>query len=62
MQKKNRHKSLVKNGMPFSGILILSLVFQMVPGLTLKYQHSIDLQKSQVKREFTLNVKEGKGH
>lgn len=62
MQRKNRDKSPIKNRSRVSSLVIIVLLFHVAPGLTLKYQHSIDLEKSQIQQEFTFNLKEGKGH
>lgn len=62
MQRKNRDKSPIKNRSLASSLVIIMLLFHVTPGLTLKYQHSIDLEKSQIQQEFTFNLKEGKGH
>jgi hypothetical protein len=61
MQKKNREKSPIKNRSHVSSLVIVVLLFHVAPGLTLKYQHSVDLEKSQIQQEFTLNLKEGAG-
>lgn len=61
MQRKNRDKSSIKNRSQVSNLVIVMLLFHLAPGLTLKYQHSVDLEKSQIQQEFTLNLKEDKG-
>lgn len=61
MQKKNRHKPLIKSKTHLSNVVIISLVLQMAQGLTLKYQYSVESDGHQVKQELTLNLKEGKG-
>lgn len=61
MQRKNRDKSPIKNRSQVSSLVIVVLLFHVAPGLNLKYQHSVDLEKSQIQQEFIFNIKEAKG-